>query len=349
MDQAYLKRCEIRFNNQGVFARRNPVAQPASTRPNNWVLVQCGIGSNAVYGAQWVGASTISMLGGIIATNGQGANPGQTGFGVTFRDCGYEGGVGPNFVGTYFEDNNGIADVIIEALGQDKITSCIYNFIGCSFNRISKTYFAVNSISANFGDPSLSGSQQLNVIGCSFKPLGDYIPKSGRWYIDFKGTKAGASNFFQIGNLFVSQEETPSIVMAPINNQPWMKAGSLKSFPVAPGTDTVLPSYDVIGSSNWPSSTHSIIIPVDGTYAFTAQQIFTNSVVVTKRLRVLRGNLPVAVGSTSTGDDTLTVSGVDRFSAGDVVTVDVRQSSGSAMTVAGASFANSFVMFTHLA
>lgn len=348
MDQAYLKRCEIRFNNQGIFARRNPTFMPASTYPNNWVMIQCGIGSNAIYGAQWVGASTISMIGGIIATNGQGAAPGEVGFGVTFRDCGYEGGVGPNFIGTYFEDNNGISDVIIEALGSDQITSCVYNFVGCSFNRISATYFAVNSISANFGDPKLSGRQQLNVTGCSFKTLGNYSPVAGRWYIDFKGQPASPFNFQQSGNLFDSDLETSPLL--PSGSEPWMKAGHLDNYSVSPDTDVGLPSYTVIGSGQWaPShSGNGIVIPYDGTYMFTAQQIFSSSVAVSKRIRVLCANLVLGASSSSAGDDTLTVSGINRFAAGDIVTIDVRQSSGAAMTVAGARNANCFVMLTRL-
>lgn len=348
MDQAYLKRCEIRFNNQGIFARRNPTFMPASTYPNNWVMIQCGIGSNAIYGAQWVGASTISMIGGIIATNGHGAAPGEVGFGVTFRDCGYEGGVGSNFIGTYFEDNNGIADVIIEALGSDRITSCVYNFVGCSFNRISATYFAVNSISANFGNPDLSGKQQLNVTGCSFKALGNYVPVAGRWYIDFKGQSASPDNFHQSGNLFGSEQETSPLL--PSGSEQWMKSGHLDNYAVPPDTNVGLPSYSVIASGHWaPSpSGNGIVIPYNGTYMFTAQQVFTSSVAVSKRIRVLRADMVLGVASSTEGEDTLTVSGVNRFAAGDIVTIDVRQSSGNAMTVAGARNANCFVMLTRL-
>jgi len=351
-DQVYMKRCEFRFNNQGIFANKNPVPNAASTQPNNWVLDQCGIGSNGNYGAQWVGGSCITVIGGIIADNGANYASGVTGFGVAITNPGYEGGVACTFVGTYFEQNNGFADVALSSTADQgtPITQCVYNFFGCSFNRVNNTYYSINSINANFHSVANVGLQIVNVRGCSFKGLGSYTPMAGRPYIAFTGVVTpNIDNFFEQANLYKDAVETPTIVN--MGNMPWVQASKNASTTVPNVTDTVITLDTVVSGFSWNGgfSSNGIVIPRNGTYVYSANQIFTTNTSGYKRIQVLVNGAEQTSGSVSSADSAVSVSGIIFGTAGQVVSMTLRQETGGSLTAAGSSIANSYLSIKQIA
>jgi hypothetical protein len=183
--QALLDSPGLHFNNHGLFSPQNPFITTFSTEPNNWVFNQCGTGSNYKYGLRMKGGSTWTYVGGIIASNGFGYGAGTLGYGIAFKDCGFQRGVDCTFVGTYFEANNGVVDIVIEASAvyHPPLTQCVYNFVGCSFNQIDNSHCPISSILTNFGAVADVGPQRLDVGGCSFKSFGAYILVAGGRYI----------------------------------------------------------------------------------------------------------------------------------------------------------------------
>jgi hypothetical protein len=218
VDQAYFEKLNVRFNNQGVWGLKS-VSAPAggaSTQPNNWTFESCTISNNFKYGANIVGGSALTFVGGDVEYNGSVA--GAAGFGLQFFNSGYEGGVGAVLQGVYFEGNRGIADVVLK--GTETVNGPIlgvsHTITGCTFNRNGAPNTAnINNILCIFGPPSTVGQQQLTLQGCGFKPffppLHPYVPSAGTPVIAYSDTPAtNGVNFFDLGSLYVSSVEKPA-------------------------------------------------------------------------------------------------------------------------------------------
>lgn len=92
-------------------------------------------------------------------------------------DSTYDGRVGGNFNGCYFEANKGGFDLSLYNAGTGYVT---YNIIGCNFNRIGTTDYVTNNILAQ-------GKVIVNLIGCSFTGFGGYVNDPSRLYVAASG------------------------------------------------------------------------------------------------------------------------------------------------------------------
>jgi hypothetical protein len=215
VDQAYFEKLNVRFNNQGVWGLKSgspPSGGGASTQPNNWTFESCSLSNNFLYGANIIGGSALTFVGGDVEYNGSVA--GAAGFGLQFLNSGYEGGVGAVLQGVYFEGNRGLADVVLIGIETvyGPILGVTHIITGCSFNRNGAADTAnINNILCNFGPPSTVGQQQLILQGCGFKPFNTYVPSAGTPVIAYGITPAtNGVNFFDLGSLYVSSVEKPA-------------------------------------------------------------------------------------------------------------------------------------------
>lgn len=191
--------CVFRFANIGMRLEYGNFSQP-----NAITLTGCVIGNNSDIGVYVTGGSTFNMFGGSVESNGMTGSSG-TKFGVLLNNAGSQGSVAGNFSGVYFEQNVGTADIWLANSAQ----SASSNIDGCSFNRISSTYYTTNNILV---ETSGSGvTQTVSVMGCGFKGFNTYVPNSGRKYIDAVATSSGTSTVAWAGCLFQSATETPTI------------------------------------------------------------------------------------------------------------------------------------------
>ena len=191
--------CVFRFASYGMRCEYSNVSYP-----NALTLVGCVIGNNENFGVWVTGGSTFNMFGGSIESNGVGGSD-PTKFGVLLNNAGNQGSVAGNFSGVYFEQNVGTADIWLANSAQ----SAASNIDGCSFNRISSTYYTTNNILV---ETSNSGVKQtVSVMGCGFKGFNTYSPSSSRKYIDTLTSASGVSTVAWAGCLFQSATETPTI------------------------------------------------------------------------------------------------------------------------------------------
>ena len=124
---------------------------------------------------------------------------------VLLDDAGAQGSAAGNFSGVYFEQNVGTADIWLA----NSVQSVAANVDGCSFNRISSTYYVTNNILVETAN---SGVEQfVTVMGCGFKGFNTYVPSAGRPYINTITSASGVSTVAWAGCLFQSATETPVI------------------------------------------------------------------------------------------------------------------------------------------
>lgn len=204
VDQSLFERVNSRFNVGGVFMRQITTPGAASTHPNDITFLNCSIGNNDSWGGFFHGGSNINFIGGTVADNGHTI----AGWGLKLEDAGYQGGVGLNCTGTYFERNVN-ADVILVNNAVDQARNVVHMFTGCSFNRISNTLYADYNIYTDFPTPDTSGLHVLAVIGCGFNSFNTYTPHVDRPYIKFNNGIT-QDNFISIGNNFADAIEVPA-------------------------------------------------------------------------------------------------------------------------------------------
>lgn len=191
--------CIFRFANYGMRFEYADYSQP-----NAITLVSCVVGNNNNAGIYVSGGSTFNMFGGSVESNGMTGSASPK-FGVLLNNAGAQGSAAGNFSGVYFEQNVGTADIWLA----NSVQSAASNINGCSFNRISSTYYTTNNILV---ETSNSGVEQyVSVMGCGFKGFNTYVPNSGRPYINAITSASGVSTVAWAGCLFQSATETPSI------------------------------------------------------------------------------------------------------------------------------------------
>lgn len=172
--------------------------------PNALTMVGCVIGNCLDAGVWITGGTTFNMFGGSVESNGIGGSS-STKFGVLLNNSGVQGSISGNFSGVYFENNVGTADIWLANSAQPAAAS----ISGCSFARVSSTYYVTNNI---YVETSGSGvTQSVSVAGCGFKYFNTYVPNSGRKYINSSSTSGGVSTVAWSGCVFQSATETPTI------------------------------------------------------------------------------------------------------------------------------------------
>lgn len=352
VDQAVFDACMIQFNTRGLFARQNPAGPgvvPNCTQPNQYVFNGTTWLNNSLSGLHCVGGSNWTFNGGVISTCGIGDN--VNGFGIKFEDCGYQGGTIVTMTGVNFEANNGVADVILDNdLASGALTQSSYVFIGCSFNRTSNTYKATNSIITNFGSIATVGDQVLVLIGNVFKSLGSYTPNAGRPYLATSGVQGFThKNLITIGNIFEDAVEAPTKIQS--YGKPFSEVAKTGNQVINNATatvwqlDTSFFSYIGVGTIN---GSFQVVIAESGNYLLDAVLTWQLAVAGTGVFEIRR-NGTVILRSQPVGTDVWNVCGAKYLAAGDLIDVRVTQNSGGAATIAGASFAASYLNIQKMA
>lgn len=217
--------CIFRFANYGMRFEYADYSQP-----NAITLVSCVVGNNNNAGIYVSGGSTFNMFGGSVESNGMTGSASPK-FGVLLDDAGAQGSAAGNFSGVYFEQNVGTADIWLA----NSVQSVAANIDGCSFNRISSTYYTTNNILVETANSGVE--QYVTVMGCGFKGFNTYVPNSGRKYINTIATASGVSTVAWAGCLFQSATETPSIT-----NQITLSGGGGGSVTAVTATSPVVSS-----------------------------------------------------------------------------------------------------------
>ncbi len=178
--------CRIRFNFMGF-----RFAYSDASRPNAITFRDCIIGANYTYGGLITGGASINIRGGSLEGNGQTEGvPTVGGYGVKLVDCGVEGATGLVASGVYCEGNADTADFwIVQTTGD-----VMHSISGCSFARISSSYFVTNNIRFDRS----GGNSRAWVGGCGFTTFNTYVENSGRRYLDGPATGVvDAGNYYQ--------------------------------------------------------------------------------------------------------------------------------------------------------
>lgn len=183
-------RMSIRFNNKGM-----NFFHVDFSRPNAISLTDCVIASNASWGVQVTGGSLFNIRGGSIEGNGAI----NTGFGIKAVNSGVEGAVGLNINGTYFEHNQGVADVfVVSTTGK-----AIHNVRNCTFNRISSSKFVFFNVHLETQTES-----SVTVGGCGFKEFNTYTPNILYPYLSATGSLVTRWNMIDDGTNFYNDLST---------------------------------------------------------------------------------------------------------------------------------------------
>jgi len=347
VDHCSFSACIARFNMRGLFTRINPAPTSNSTDPNQYTFDECHFGNNSYYAIYNGGGSNWAFIGGSIESNG--GSDSVNGFGYKAEDCAYQGGAVCCFSGTYFESNNGIADVVlINTTTTDPVlTDATYNFIGCSFNRASATLKSTNVILTNFASIAKVGNQILNLVGCTFKSYNAYTPSAGTPYINFSGVQTrSAKNFSAPGTIFEDAVEAPSYVQNIA--KPFVELSKNGNQTINDATPTVWQLDTTNYGFSWGTTVNGsfqIAIPESGVYEICANITMSVSITGTHTISILCGAL-VALSNSFTNTDVLSVSGAKYFNAGDLISVQVTQNSGGAATAVGSASAISFLNIT---
>jgi hypothetical protein len=328
VDQSILYRVKCRFNARGIRMRKNPSPGVSSTQPNNILLVSCNLSNNTDYGGHFIGGACITMTGGAVETNG---SSGASGFGLHFEDCGYEGGVGANLTGVYFESNNGIADLILDGNSGSTITAVTHSLTGVSFNRASATSLTTNCIKADFGATATHGLQKLAMTGVSFKSYGAYTPNASRKYVAFTGAAANKDNFVQLGCIYEDSAEVPTFLQNVL--QRYAKLTKAANQTLTTGVQATWTIDTVASNFSWTPSISSGVVTIDeaGYYAIDAFVVFSSAAAGIKKVLFYRNGTLIGYGEGS--QDAVTAATTEIFAAGDTMTIQVVQSTGGNLDI----------------
>jgi hypothetical protein len=200
--------CNIRNNVSGLTMLRLSLSNP-----NAVTLLNCEIGVNTTYGAQFADVATLNIIGGAFEGNGSAMTAAdQAGLVILNNNSGtLEGGCGANISGVYFEGNNGASDLYFSSGGPDGSSSLQVS--GCTFNRISATAgaFTTNNIRVDVG-ATAAAKTKITVTGCGFRGFNTYTPNAARKYIVVNSTGA-PWNFADAGsNVYDSAVEKPTFL-----------------------------------------------------------------------------------------------------------------------------------------
>lgn len=348
VDQSYFEKLSLRFNNRGLFSSKSPAPGLSSTQPNNHSYVSCTIANNNLFGGHWVGASAISFFGGDIEYNGAGA--GGAGFGLKFEDSCYEGGVGANLSGVYFEGNAGISDLVLVATTTTwgPILSAVHNVHSCTFHR-NGVNPNTNNINCSFGPVSTVGAQTLVVVGCAFKTFASYVPSAGTPAIGFHVTPADTTNFFDVGSYYESAVEKPAFIQNLNKKDAVITRLSNQSYATATTAKWLLDTV-VAPTTLWTPTISSGDITIDeaGTYSVSVTAVFATAATGQKSLLISKNASVIAGAAILDTDQYLTCTTTDRFAAGDKISVRINQKVGVAQDVVGGGTSSSRVVITKL-
>ena len=111
--------------------------------------------------------------------------------------------------GTYFEANQGAADIYIDNL-VSVTARAVDNIYNCTFARSSATLYTTNNI--YIANNSGTATNIVNTVGNGFKGFSPYTASSSRLYIADGGTNTGGITIYGLGNFYDNPTETPTAV-----------------------------------------------------------------------------------------------------------------------------------------
>jgi hypothetical protein len=193
----------IGANGGGIVLAFNDFSQPNAINFSG-----CHIISNLNFGVNLGDPVTCVFLGGSVQGNGVGggaANRYGVGVFANISSPGLAGAACASFIGTYFEANEGNADIWFTAgNGSDGSTSLLAQ--GCTFNRLSNASCVANNVRADIG---AANKVQLTLIGNGFNGFGSYTPSFGRLYVQVNPSGGSVYDVTDLGNMYGSNTEKP--------------------------------------------------------------------------------------------------------------------------------------------
>lgn len=169
------QKCYLINNIKALIAERG-----SYSHPNAWSFNDCVVNGNWNSGCTFINGCAISFTGGSIELNGiQGTADVGEKFGIKMLGNPYEGVLGLNVKGVYFEGNKGQADIVIDT--SLNTNDAIHTITGSTFNRISATNFVNYNVLLN---KQGTGRTVLSVSGSGFKRFNDYEANFARPYVD---------------------------------------------------------------------------------------------------------------------------------------------------------------------
>lgn len=188
--------CVLRGNEYGVIAARGSYSYP-----NAISMRSTKVQASGTWGVFLSHPSAFTMFGGTVEGNGLNAAVARAERGgILITNPGNEGATSLQANGTYFEFNDGIADIYsTSGVGEKGVSMGLY---GCTFARISAAQFVDQHILMNHEERA-----SLAVFGCGFGSFNDWVPGSS-------GPVWGASaavDVSEAGNYFQNANERPAV------------------------------------------------------------------------------------------------------------------------------------------
>lgn len=203
---ALFSRCSFMFAAKGIRAYNTNLANP-----NALTFHSCVVAGNTTYGALFEAPATLNIQGGTYESNGGDAlaTYAATSWGLKLTLPGGEGSTGLVMSGTYFEDNAGLSDVIIEASAG---VPASHTLTGVSFNRLSSSKHTKHNVYAT--SSSSTSINNITLIGCGHKSFNTYTADSARKYVISSVSGGGVVNVGWTGALYEDATESPTITNA---------------------------------------------------------------------------------------------------------------------------------------
>lgn len=231
------ERCTFRNNDygfQGTYVN--------GSFPNAISFLSCEFGINKYAAAQLIGAGSVTFYGGAIEGNGWVG--GGVGYGIYIEDAGAESGVGLAVHGTYFEANEGVADIWIKNTAA--ITRhCAHSLLATTFNRISNLSYVTNNVRIENLSPS---NVTLHVgAGCGFKRFGSYVADVSRQYINKINSSSGSVRVSTAGGANMYMDAVEHAELSGIADTDSCLPIALGRWTVAAGVVTTVMAKNVSG------------------------------------------------------------------------------------------------------
>lgn len=192
------------FANYGVFANRGTF-----TMPNILSFYNCSFGNCRNYALDIHNPATFVYVGGSIEGSqpipGASPDPDPVRWAcrLIWDDAVGEGTAGATFIGTYFEQNDGVADLWVS----NNLVNTTINLIGCSFQR-----HVVHTENCIRFETSGTAKYNLNLIGNGFRGYTEYgyVTDVNRKYVNIVNP-LGNVKVVDLGNNYYHEIERPNL------------------------------------------------------------------------------------------------------------------------------------------
>lgn len=349
IDQTKFYNMSIRYNKRGATFQNDKLVPANQTKPNIIEWYGFHFSSNTEYGAYIKHGAEFSFIGGSFENNGTMPN----GFGLHYHNSGYQGGIGASCYSIHFENNRGIADLIITnddpipAGHTVPISDCVHNVVGCSFSRNNSTVYPVNQILCSFGLPTVSGNQVLNLNGCAFKTYLSYVVSASRMCVKYNKLPMSPSNLYVTGCMFQNPLETPLFQDA---NTPFISVNKMDEQVITSGTYQKVLLDTVAAGAGFSRvlTENQVLIPKSAVYGISFNAFVSGSTLAGGILRIKKNGSIVASQSMG-GSESGTLHTIETLAQGDLISVEIKQTSGADRTLLGSGTSSGNLIIVKLA